>query len=480
MARQTLALDIKNRGIDWVLLRAGLRDVQIVKSGHLVCQASNGDTDSTVATLQELHASLELPGLTCVAAIEGHGLMTRSLAVPFQDRRKVRQILPLELESTLPVAVENLAVDFQMADNGSGRLALSVAMAREQVEFYLQILRDAGLDPVLVTFAGLPSAMLLAASVKGEKTILLIDGDTDHTTFFLIVDHQLRYLRSWTPPRTPGDPSERLKLAIDQTTEAVAEIYPDMAPIGKVFLTSRGARHYPPEKLATALERAVAVFDPGQSARPTVAGELAGGYGQGALALGLYEPMADKGLNLFRAPFPLRRLIQQHRRQFVRTAVLAAVLAGLFLAGVLMDIQRNEQRVRALRNEAETILRETFPTTRNIADPLKQMHINLREARANEPASRLGAQEKKIDILHALSRSLPPQLDIHVSQLVAGMERVQISGTTGTFEAVNEAKEHLEKAALFGEITILSANMDPRAGRVRFRLSAELQGERGP
>ena len=475
MAKHTLALDIKAHGVDWVLLRGGLRKVTIEKSGQLVCRLEDAEQPGAVAALKGLRDTIASPGLTCIAAIESRGLFTRCLNVPFRDRRKVRQILPLELEATLPVTIDALAMDFQMAGNGGAPMVLSTAMAQTQIDFYLRLLHEAGLDPSLLTFSGLPAAMLLAAGPLGEQSALLIDGDSDHSTLFWIDRHRLQFLRSWTPPATGIEPADRLKQAIEQTREALAQIVGDQPAIQNIFLTPRAARHFAPETLAAALAREVAVFDLTQSSPTTLSGELAGGYGQGALALGLYEPMADKGLNFFRPTFPLKRFVQQHRKAFIRSGVLAAVLIILLVTGVLVDIRRNEARAQGLRNAAAAILKETFPETRNIVNPLQQMIVKLREARAEAVTSPRGAQAAKIDILQTISQSLPPQLDIHVAQLVAGTERVQINGTTGTFEAVNEAKEHLDKSGFFDAITIVSANMDQRAGRVRFRLSADLR-----
>ena len=477
MAKHTLALDIKAHGIDWVLLRAGLRKVTIEKSGQLVCRLEDAEKPGAVAALKGLRDAIASPGLKCIAAIEGHGLFARCLNVPFRDRRKVRQILPLELEATLPVAIDALAMDFQMVGNGGAPKVLSAAMTKTQIDFYLQLLREAGLDPMLMTFSGLPAAMLLAAGPLGEQPTLLIEGDSDHSILFVIGNHRLQFLRSWTPPATVDEPMIRLKQAIEQTHEAIVQVFGDQLPLGNIFLTPRTARHFAPEALAAALECEVAVFDLTRSSPTTLTGELAGGYGQGALALGLYEPMAEKGFNFFRGTFPLKRFVQQHRKQFIRTGALAAVMVILFLTSIFFDIRRNDARAQSLKQAAEATLKETFPDIRNIVNPLQQMIVKLREARADNLASPRGAQATKIDILRAISQSLPPRLDIHVVQLVAGAERVQINGTTGTFEAVNEAKGHLEKSGFFDTITIVSANMDQRAGRVRFRLSADLPSQ---
>lgn len=478
MAKRTLTLDIKEHGIDWVLLRSGLRGVTIEKSGQLVCRIENTPPE-TVAALKDLRDSLDSPGLTCIAAIEGRGLFARSIGVPFHDRRKVRQILPLELEATLPVGVDDLAIDFKMTGNNGTQTALAAAMPKARIDLHLKLLRQAGLDPELITFSGLPAATLLAAGPQGAQTSLLIDGDEDHSTLFLIGNHQLLHLRSWTARAGAGGPARRLKRAIHQTLEAIGHVLPEAAHVRTVYLTPRGARHYPPERIAAVLEHEVAVFDASRAAAGTLSGNLSGGHGQGALALGLYEPMAEKGLNLFRTTFPLKRFLQQHRKQFVRTGVLAAVLAAIFITDVYSDIRRHQARAKFLKAETAAILQQTFPETRNLNAPLQQMIVKLRETRADEMASPHGDQPAKIDVLLAISQALPPELDIHVSQLVAGTERVQISGTTGTFEAVNEAQGHLKKTGIFHKINIISANMDQRASRVRFKLTAALQGPSG-
>ena len=63
MAKRTLTLDIRENGIDWVLLRSGLRNVTVEKSGQLVCRFDNAPPD-TIAALKNLRNSLDAPGLT--------------------------------------------------------------------------------------------------------------------------------------------------------------------------------------------------------------------------------------------------------------------------------------------------------------------------------------------------------------------------------------------------------------------------------
>lgn len=473
MAKRTLYLDFQSDGITWILMRAGFGNATIEKSGRIVCRAEAVNDPAAATALRELRDSLDIPGLACLAAISTRGLLVRHIAVPFGDKRKVRQILPLELEATLPVAADELSLDFQMAGSGDDHAAITVAMPKAQIAAHLKLLREAGLDPLLMTFSGLPAAVLLAASPHGEDVSLLIDGDDRHCLFFIVGRRRIQFIRSWRPPASDPAPNGVLQTAIKQTVEAAAQVLPEAVKVHAIRLTPRCIRFYPLEHLASG-ECPVSILDLKASMPAALTGALPEDRGQGALALRLYEPLADKGFNLYRSTFPIKRFVLQHRNHLVRIGALAAVLTALFMTNVYLDIRRADKHTAVLEAEAEAILKQAFPETRNIVNPLQQMIVKLRETRSLEPASSSGPQVTQIDVLDTISKALPDSLDIHVTQLVSGAERVQLSGTTGTFEAVNEARELLEKATYFDKITIVSANMDQNAGRVRFKLAVDL------
>ena len=474
MANRNLLLDFQHDGIDWMLMRSGLRRVTIEKTGWLACSGHAADDPTTLSALQGLCESLQTAGLTCLASIDGHSLLCRQIPVPFNDRRKVRQILPMELEATLPLTADELAMDFQMGGRDDAPAAIVVAMPNSHVEAYVHLLQKAGLDPALITFSGLPAAILLSIKADDETTSLLIDGDQHHALLFIIAQRRIQFVRNWRPPAVESVAIGLLKTACDQTVEAAAQVLPDDTTPSCIYLTPGIARFYPLESLSTDKCPAT-IMDVSASAGTTLDGALPADHGQGALALGLYEPLADKGLNLYRSTFPLKRFVQQYRQHFISTGILAAIFTVLFMVNIYLDISRNEKRAAFLESQTTEIFKNAFPDTRNVVDPLQQMIVRLRETKSHDFAASYGVQAAQIDILNVISTALPKALDIHVSQLVSGVERVQISGTTGTFDAVNQAKELLERTAFFGGVTIVSANMDQNAGRVQFKLALDLK-----
>lgn len=474
MAKRTLGIDIQHDGLAWVIVRTGLRHVDIEKSGWIPFQNGLEHDSSLSAALNTLKADISPSGLTCVAALAAQDIVCRTSQVPFHDRKKIRQLLPLELEPTLPVSIDDLVFDFQVTGATTVPTVLTTALERSRRDTSLAALRAAGFDPEILTFHGLPSAFLAARHLDKDAVSMLVDGDQEHGLFFLIHNGGVAHIRNWPAPLSEDGPEATLARGIHQTLTALSDQSTRPVKLETVYLTAGAAGCYDRHQLADDVGETVSHL----ALREMTAASVTGGWPEErcheALALCLYAPQAEKGLNFYRTAFPLQKVILQNKVHIVRAAVLGMLLMGLLMLDVALDIRRNQTQLHALNQTARDILTTTFPTTRNVVDPLQQMIVKLRESRGEAAALTGGhAGPPKIDLLNALSRAMPPDLDIHLSQLVAGEEQLQLSGTTDTFEAVNQAKRALEKQTLFQKLTIVSANMDPTTERVRFKLSAD-------
>ena len=65
------------------------------------------------AALAAVAEKIEINGAVCIAAIPADAFSFRNLPAPFGDERKIRQVLAYEMEPILPMAVDDLIVDFQ-------------------------------------------------------------------------------------------------------------------------------------------------------------------------------------------------------------------------------------------------------------------------------------------------------------------------------------------------------------------------------
>ena len=89
--------------------------------------------------LDSLMESLKPTGATCVLGIPTTFISFRNLSVPFTDLKKIRQVLPFELEPTLPMSVESLVFDFEAVKQNGGQELLAFVAEKETLDRYLAL-----------------------------------------------------------------------------------------------------------------------------------------------------------------------------------------------------------------------------------------------------------------------------------------------------------------------------------------------------
>ncbi len=116
----------------------------------------------------------------------------------------------------------------------------------------------------------------------------------------------------------------------------------------------------------------------------------------------------------------------------------------------------------------------TFPEVTRIVDPLQQMQQKINEIRSRYAVPQSGENPvRHLDMLNEISTRIPSSVDVELTSFVSGSDGVVVSGTTDTFNAVDEIKNRLEKGELFKTVTITAANMDRTSNRVQFKLKLQ-------
>jgi Tfp pilus assembly protein PilN len=81
-----------------------------------------------------------------------------------------------------------------------------------------------------------------------------------------------------------------------------------------------------------------------------------------------------------------------------------------------------------------------------------------------------GPHIRSIDILNSISEKIPDNIKVDLTRLVIQPENVLISGTTDTFNSVEDIRSRLEQIQYFKKVTTSSANTDRSGNEVRFML----------
>ena len=113
MSRKVLGIDIRDQSMTAVLLNSSLREHNVEDFIHLPFSGPDDAERSLSAALETLTEKVDVTGIDYVVSVPADRFIFRNMQVPFHNAKKIRMVLPFELEPTLPFAVDELAIDFQ-------------------------------------------------------------------------------------------------------------------------------------------------------------------------------------------------------------------------------------------------------------------------------------------------------------------------------------------------------------------------------
>jgi general secretion pathway protein L len=481
MSRQILSIDIRNTSIAAVVLSTGLKNNTIEACAHALIPVVGEDKEALPAAIQSLVEKLPVERPNVVVGLPPDLTICRTISVPFKEDKKIRQILPFELEPTLPVAVDSLVIDYQRCAEPEKTGLLAAAIDRRYLNDVMDALTAVGWRPQLVVPGDFPLALLLADRAdSGDEDILFLDVGRNKAALFALQSQRIMMVRSLPADITSDLGIEALALKIRQTLTALMDSQPGGFEPKKIFLSGPALIDAETSRrLAKALEIPTQVVNLRKTADKLDTADALDQWHpclfDAALALALVEAEGRPCPNFHRSGSPLRNYWTTYR-PYVRgpLALLAAVLF-LGLLGVLLNSHFLKKQVDALDAQIESVFSATFPGARRVGDALEQMKSELKRAKGGGIDAEQGVSPvRTIDILFQLSQLIPKEIDVVFSRLVLGSDGLTVSGEAAAFNTVDEIKGHLEKSDLFKQVTISSANMDKGGSKVLFKLKIDL------
>ncbi|UCF90947.1 MAG: pilus assembly protein PilM [Desulfobacterales bacterium] len=484
MSRKVLGIDIRQHAVAAVLVKTGMREKQVEDHVYIPIPEGVEDVEQGIAAaLKSMVEQMNLDGCDFVVSLPAEQFSFRNLQIPFKDSKKVRMVLPFELEPTLPFQVEDMVIDFHRTDSpeAADQTRLMAAVVdKSRLNSILEMLASFKIDPEIVTLSGLSAALCLAQQADAVEDHLFIEVDKAHSTLFAAAGGQIRLIRSFPVPETNALKSRALGAHIRRTWAALEDMSPrEFQPL-QVVVTGCGLDGQSFEDdLAQTLDLPVKPANLAERLKVLIGAQAADGWDpvrmDNALALALVEIDGLDALNFHKRHFAARKFLAKHRQNLVKTGILAAVV--LLLAGFnfMMESYTLEKKLSRLNEQITAVFRTTFPEVQTIVDPYQEMKVKIQEVQKNEgfPAD-IGSRIRCVDILNGLSQTIPEEVVIDINRLVIAPDSVVITGTTDSFNSVDDIKGRLEKIDFFKKVTTTSANKERSGDQVRFMLKVDL------
>ena len=498
MAKRILGLDIQEDLLCSVVVEQRGPELLVLACASLMIDDYDGLSSGVTDLLARLDASVD----GCVIGLPLSALSFRNLTLPFTDRKKLAQVLPLELEEQLLTPVDQQIIDFVITGREEqGSRVLVAAVEKEMLEAFLPLLVDNGY-PVRTLAVSLELLVhqYMAADQVQDGPILFLHAGSHALHMAWWADGQVVFMRRIAYPEpvftTPPAGNGEIALTVDRKTaeqymHAVCERI--RASLYYAGAGEEGANS--PRQVV--LSGCIAVAGSWQSffghelALPALSWEPT----QGVSGLRLAEPVQGNWNNRLYGPalfFAVSGLKKQKKRtglNFLKgefapgpialfsrrslTAVAAGVVLVLLVGSALLWAEYHNLDVRAakLHKQMVDLYKQTFPGATRVNRPYLQMQSRLKEVQGAEVALPLFSGEKRaLTLLADISSRIPKDVTVHVSRLVIDRESVQIKGVTDAFNNVDVIKNTLAASPRYGEVKIVSAAADKKKGKVRFEI----------
>lgn len=477
------------------------------------CEAASR-REAVLSALKAFVAAHRLQDASVTTALPCHELFVRSVSLPFRDVKKQAQVVPFEIESQIPLGLEDVVIDSidlppssPSGPRDSSDL-LVAAVPRQILRDHLQLCTEAGLTSPSVTLDALALFCALRLldrsgySVPGECVV--IDVGASKTTLCLTFQGRPWVLRSllWGTDHlvdtlAARQGCTRLEAQALLCTTTAPQLEPCLAPLVKeVQLTLHAYEANTQTRIWQCfvcggggyLKDIDAFFSKQLELESVPAGHglEALAAPEFAVALGLAV-----GVPHHRLPFQMEASPRSLMFNFQNAAIAPSKAAlpsgrdlwlvglGLLLlcllasADLWIRMTLKEQQLRELRSTLQTRFAEHFLGTASPGEELEQARSKI--ATTRKLLDQFESDHSSVlPPLAELVRLLPKGIPVKIGSILIEHAILQLEADTDSFDSVERIKQALAASKSFKSVTMNDVRVGTSANQVRFRASVEV------
>ncbi len=448
-----------------------------------------------------------------VTALPARDLSLRRLALPFRDQEKMAQVVPYEIESLIPMDLEDVAVEGLDVSPPDSRAAASVqndvlvaAAPKKMLGSHLEFLASARVHPAAVNVDALAlfsvAQYLEGTAGTAPENLAILDIGATKTTVCLIHRHRPWVLRtlSWggnaltralaTRYSWSMEEAERRKrvASVQLAEEWIEPLTREVrlalhafesstqSRIEHCWVSGGGAKlRQFPEYLAHRL--GLKLVGKREGFGPTSPQAFAVAFG-----LALHPKLVGRrwftgsqsrslGYDLKHQLHESQKRPQQAaRRDLTLAAIGTLVLLAIGLGDMWTRLTMKETRLRQDKAALASYYERAIGGTVMPGEEVEQVRQQI--ASLNKRLEVLEAQQTAaLPSLARLVRRLPPGVPIKVRNLLMEGTAVQLEGETDSFDSVERIKRALIAEELFQDVVVGDARVGVSANQVIFRLT---------
>ena len=501
MPTTLLGIDIGKYAVKAAVVQTSYRKTVITGLGAVEVASTNGDVGAAIRAAIEL--AVTKPGLAnqvtpqkpdvpdaMAVAIEGERAALRVLELPASAERQLADVLPFELEASVPFEMDDSVFDFHVQPSskkdtkspdagdaqGAQMIEVLAAVAKiADVKSRIDLLRIAvGTEPERVEVGALPLANLAeyTEALRAEGPVVVVDIGAHASDVVIFENGEARLART-VSFGTEGLPETAPKLAREiRVTLASHRASGGRAPThvllcGGGAIYSSGASGF----LSGELELPVALLPAPaiELADPQRAFELP----RYARALGLALGLVGRapGLNLRRGPLAYERGFGWIRERIPILAGLAAVIGVSFVFSSCVGLYATAKDLDTLHEALAIVTKDVLGEETADSDRANELLAQKAGAPDEDPMPHADA----FDVMVRLSEDIPQSMVHDIEELDVQKGHVIVHGIVGSIPDAQSIAGSLKNERCFQDVKITRTTQMVGTDRQKYVLEMDLK-----
>ncbi len=418
----------------------------------------------------------------CLLIIPTSSICFRNIVLPDKLQRKIKQILPYEIDSLLPESDRKYLTDFSIIDvpKKEDHLPVFTASAIESnIDDYVSLLNNFGIKSDVIIPKGYAIALGLIKSYPKIKHFICLDIGISEHTLVLVYNHTPVTIHTFP---TSQYNNGQLDILVKQALLGFRQNFDIETPFNFFITADREYNGFLNlySRFESLLQEQNKLLDqvrllPSDNEYDETSNLKQVDTSQLFSKIQL-DAYSKTEINFNKVRKRNNFIFKENLNLIVTTIALSITLLILSIFSMYKDINHLNQKIEVLSNKSKTIVQQTFPNEKSIKFPLLQMKSLIKES--NAVFSKRKIQQlsnfKTIDVLTRLSESIPSTIDVEISKLVLNQNNLIISGETNNFNSVDMIKKNIEDAIMFKMVSIKNASINNKNNKISFKLSIQI------
>jgi general secretion pathway protein L len=468
-----LGIDIGARTVRAALINTGYRKLAIERLEEAAIESPELVTQAIAAAASSLIVHID----GVATALDGDRAFVHRISLPPTATKQLAEVLPFELESQVPVDIDELVYDYRLLPRPSDKVELTVLVAAARVEHVrarIELVKSAlGREPDRVSCGSIALANLavVVPNLRGPGPIALIDLGGRRTEVTLIERGDPVVVRTLSRG-VEGLPGTAAALAAEIRQTLLAWASNQNKQVQAIYLVGGGAAAEGADRfLSHELGVPVEALPP--LTLEGVGPEQLGAIPRFAKAIALALGAAGRGHDV-----DLRRGPLAFQRGYGFLKEKAPLLVGLGAATVVSFLFATWAEVRALDRENAVLV-----------DQLAVLSKQMLGEEVREPEAALGLLEKAraadevdplptldaFDVIVEISKVVPTTVTHDIEEFDMQRGHVKVHGIVGKTNEAQDIATELAKHRCFQGAKISKITQQINSERQKYVLELDVK-----